>query len=89
MSKEIDIQLKRQLQNTPKVIKNFLETSIYREHVVYYVGNWGQDLIDNLTAKQAEKVNNQIHSLSRKVWFTQKKLPEDVGGYEYWAIDYR
>ena len=25
MSKEIDIQLKRQLQNTPKVIKNFLQ----------------------------------------------------------------
>ena len=56
MSKEIDLHLKKQLLDTPRYLKKYLKDN--EEHspgITYYTGNWGQDLQDNLTDRQAEK----------------------------------
>ena len=63
MSKEIDLHLKKQLLDTPRYLKKYLKDN--EEHspgITYYTGNWGQDLQDNLTDRQAEKLRTQMGS---------------------------
>jgi hypothetical protein len=85
-SKEIDQHLKKQLVETPKVLKNFLkENNESSPGITYYTGYWGQDLEDNLTDRQREKLQSQMSKLSEKLVFTSRKLPENVGGYHYIA----
>ena len=85
-SKEIDQHLKKQLVETPKFLKNFLkENNESSPGITYYTGYWGQDLEDNLTDRQREKLQSQMNKLSEKLVFTSRKLPENVGGYHYIA----
>ena len=66
MSKEIDLHLKKQLLDTPRYLKKYLKDN--EEHspgITYYTGNWGQDLQDNLTDRQAEN-HRQIQT-----WFVR------------------
>jgi len=94
MSKEIDQFLKKQLIDTPKFLKNYLKTDIektkeqkyYKSPVItYYTGNWGQDLEDNLTPTQRNKLQKEMLKLNTKLVFLSRKLPNNVGGYDYVA----
>ena len=86
MSKEIDQHLKKQLIDTPKYLKNYLkESKEYDMGITYYTGNWGQDLEDNLTETQRNKLRKQMDKLSNNLHFFTRKLPDNVGGYHYVA----
>ena len=86
MSKEIDLHLKKQLLDTPRYLKKYLKDN--EEHspgITYYTGNWGQDLQDNLTDRQAEKLRTQMSKLSEDLVFVSRTLPDNIGGYNYIA----
>tara|TARA_B100001769_G_scaffold250165_1_gene222974 strand:+ start:333 stop:602 length:270 start_codon:yes stop_codon:yes gene_type:complete len=86
MSKEIDQYLKKQLIETPKYLKKFLkENKEYSPGMTYYTGNWGQDLEDNLTSTQRKKLQKQMEKLSESLVFTSRRLPDNVGGFNYIA----
>ena len=86
MSKEIDQYLKKQLIETPKYLKKFLkENKEYSPGMTYYTGNWGQDLEDNLTPTQRKKLQKQMEKLSESLVFTSRRLPDNVGGFNYIA----
>ena len=86
MSKEIDQYLKKQLVETPKYLKKFLkENEEHSPGITYYTGNWGQDLEDNLTPTQRKKLQNQMQKLSESLVFTSRRLPDNVGGFNYIA----
>tara|TARA_X000001316_G_C917243_1_gene31475 strand:+ start:405 stop:674 length:270 start_codon:yes stop_codon:yes gene_type:complete len=86
MSKEIDQYLKKQLVETPKYLKKFLkENKEYSPGMTYYTGNWGQDLEDNLTPTQRKKLQKQMQKLSESLVFTSRRLPDNVGGFNYIA----
>ena len=86
MSKEIDQYLKKQLLETPKYLKKYLKDSNEATPgITYYTGNWGQDLEDNLTETQRKKLRKQMDKLSDNLVFTSRKLPDNVGGYNYIA----
>ena len=94
MSKEIDQFLKKQLIEAPKFLKSYLKEDIdktknkkyYKSPVItYYTGNWGQDLEDNLTPTQRNKLRKEMEKLNTKLVFLSRKLPSDVGGYNYVA----
>tara|TARA_A200000113_G_scaffold119567_1_gene107393 strand:+ start:67 stop:336 length:270 start_codon:yes stop_codon:yes gene_type:complete len=86
MSKEIDQYLKKQLVETPKYLKKFLkENKEYSPGMTYYTGNWGQDLEDNLTPTQRKKLQKQMEKLSESLVFTSRRLPDNVGGFNYIA----
>ena len=86
MSKDIDIQLKKQILDIPKVLKKYLkENSGHAVGITYYTGNWGQDLSDNLTEKQEVRIRKELGKLSSGLHFYTRKLPNNVGGYHYVA----
>ena len=86
MSKEIDQYLKKQLLETPKYLKKYLkENKEYSPGITYYTGNWGQDLEDNLTPTQRKKLQKQMQKLSESLVFTSRRLPDNVGGFNYIA----
>ena len=86
MSKEIDQYLKKQLVETPKYLKKFLKVNKeYSPGMTYYTGNWGQDLEDNLTPTQRKKLQKQMEKLSESLVFTSRRLPDNVGGFNYIA----
>ena len=86
MSKEIDQYLKKQLVETPKYLKKFLkENEEHSPGITYYTGNWGQDLEDNLTPTQRKKLQKQMQKLSENLVFTSRRLPYNVGGFNYIA----
>ena len=53
--------------------------------MTYYTGNWGQDLEDNLTPTQRKKLQKQMQKLSDSLVFTSRRLPDNVGGFNYIA----
>ena len=86
MSKEIDQYLKKQLVETPKYLKKFLkENEEHSPGITYYTGNWGKDLEDNLTPTQRKKLQKQMQKLSESLVFTSRRLPDNVGGFNYIA----
>jgi len=94
MSKEIDQFLKKQLIEAPKFLKSYIKEGMdktrnekyYKSPVVtYYTGNWGQDLEDNLTPTQRNKLQKEMEKLSTKLVFLSRKLSNNVGGYNYVA----
>ena len=86
MSKEIDQYLKKQLVETPKYLKKFLkENEEHSPGITYYTGNWGQDLEDNLTPTKRKKLQKQMQKLSENLVFTSRRLPDNVGGFNYIA----
>ena len=83
---DIDQHLKKQLLETPKYLKKFLkENEEHSPDITYYTGNWGQDLEDNLTPTQRKKLQNQMQKLSESLVFTSRRLPDNVGGFNYIA----
>ena len=75
MSKEIDQYLKKFLK----------ENEEHSPGMTYYTGNWGQDLEDNLTPTQRKKLQKQMQKLSESLVFTSRRLPDNVGGFNYIA----
>ena len=48
---------------------------------VYYTGNWVNDIYNNYTEKQAQKIFDNARQYSNKLDFFQKKLPETYEDY--------
>jgi len=48
---------------------------------VYYTGNWVNDIYNNYTEKQAQKIFDNARQYSDKLDFFQKKLPETYEDY--------
>ena len=83
---DIDQHLKKQLLETPKYLKKYLKDSNEATPgITYYTGNWGQDLEDNLTETQRNKLQKQMGKLSEDLVFVSRKLPDNIGGYDYIA----
>ena len=82
-SKELDHYLKSVINSVPKKLDDFVSGNDTK--MTYYTGNWGQDLQDNLTERQAEKLRTQMSKLSEDLVFVSRKLPDNIGGYNYIA----
>ena len=51
--------------------------------MVYYVGNFAEDVMNNFTEKQSEKLFKKIRTYHDNYIFVQRKLKNDLDGYEY------
>mgnify|MGYP000716411419 FL=1 len=51
--------------------------------MIYYSGNWSNDIYDNFTEIQAEKIFKRMAQFQNKLIFVQKRLEQPVGGYDY------
>lgn len=94
MSKELDKHLKEVIKKVPETIQNFLDDSTGETELTYYVGNWQEDVLNNFTTKQSEKIFAEMRLFQDKVHFLQRKMNfeyemvknrkvETVGSYEY------
>ena len=84
-SKEIDRWLKTIIEQVPDKIKSFRDNKL-ESQMVYYTGNWQKDVLDNLTAKQSEKIFKKMHKLHDEggLQFLQKRLKDvKIGESEY------
>ena len=82
-SKELDHYLKSVISGVPKQIDHFINSN--EKKMTYYTGNWGQDLEDNLTPTQRKKLQKQMQKLSESLVFISRRLPDNVGGFNYIA----
>lgn len=94
MSKELDKHLKDVIKKVPETIQNFLDNTQGDSELTYYVGNWQEDVLNNFTNKQSEKIFAEMRLFQDKVHFFQRKMNfeyemiknrkvEKVGSYEY------
>jgi len=94
MSKELDKHLKEVIKKVPETIQNFLDDTTSETELTYYVGNWQEDVLNNFTQKQSDKIFAEMRLFQDKVHFFQRKMNfeyemiknrkvETVGSYEY------
>lgn len=94
MSKELDKHLKEVIKKVPETIQNFLDDTTSETELTYYVGNWQEDVLNNFTTKQSDKIFAEMRLFQNKVHFFQRKMNfeyemiknrkvETVGSYEY------
>jgi len=94
MSKELDKHLKEVIKKVPETIQNFLDDTTSETELTYYVGNWQEDVLNNFTTKQSDKIFAEMRLFQDKVHFFQRKMNfeyemiknrkvETVGSYEY------
>tara|TARA_Y100000296_G_scaffold4386_1_gene5717 strand:+ start:555 stop:887 length:333 start_codon:yes stop_codon:yes gene_type:complete len=79
-SKELDHYLKHIINDVPQKIQHFLEGN--DKSMTYYTGNWAEDVSDNFTEKQSEKIFKNMAKIvaSGNVQFVQrKKKPIKIG----------
>lgn len=81
MSKEIDGYLKSLLKDVPDKLNRFYTSN--EKSMVYYVGNFAEDILNNFTEKQSEKLFLKVRKFHDDFYFYQKKLNKDLEGYEY------
>ena len=81
MSKEIDGYLKSVIKNVPDKLDRFYNSN--EKSMVYYVGNFAEDVMNNFTEKQSEKLFKKIRTYHDNYIFVQRKLKNDLDGYEY------
>ena len=53
-SKELDHYLKHIINDVPKKLEHFLEGN--DKSMTFYTGNWAEDVANNFTEKQSEKI---------------------------------
>jgi len=82
-TKELDYYLKRIILKVPDKIQQFIDNAEGEFSMTYYTGNWSQDIYDNFTEIQAEKIFKRMAQFQNKISFTQKKNEPSIGGYEY------
>ena len=82
-TKELDYYLKRIILKVPDKIQQFIDNAEGEFSMTYYTGNWSQDIYDNFTEIQAEKIFKRMAQFQNKLVFVQKRLEQPVGGYEY------
>jgi len=82
-TKELDHYLKRIILKVPDEIQRFLDDEDGEITMIYYSGNWSNDIYDNFTELQAEKIFKRMAQFQNKLVFVQKRLEQPVGGYEY------
>ena len=51
--------------------------------MVYYVGNFAEDVLNNFTEKQSDKLFKKVRGYHDNYIFVQRKLQKDLDGYEY------
>ena len=81
MSKEIDGYLKSLIKDVPDKLDRFHTSN--EKSMVYYVGNFAEDVMNNFTEKQSEKLFKKIRGYHDNYIFVQRKLKNDLDGYEY------
>jgi len=81
-SKEIDHYVKQHVGEALLQLRELSKPS-NRSGVsrVYYTGNWVNDIYNNYTEKQAQKIFDNARQYSNKLDFFQKKLPETYEDY--------
>jgi hypothetical protein len=81
-SKEIDHYVKQHVGEALLQLRELSKPS-NRSGVsrVYYTGNWVNDVYNNYTEKQAQKIFDNARQYSDKLDFFQKKLPETYEDY--------
>lgn len=81
-SKEIDHYVKQHVGEALLQLRELSKPS-NRSGVsrVYYTGNWVNDIYNNYTEKQAQKIFDNARQYSDKLDFFQKKLPETYEDY--------
>ena len=82
-TKELDYYLKRIILKVPDKIQQFIDNAEGEFSMTYYTGNWSQDIYDNFTEIQAEKIFKRMAQFQNKISFVQKKNQPSIGGYEY------
>ena len=83
-TKELDAYLKRIILKVPDELQRFLDNNEEGEFsMIYYSGNWSNDIYDNFTEIQAEKIFKRMAQFQNKLVFVQKRLEQPVGVYEY------
>ena len=72
-SKELDHYLKHIINGVPKKIEHFLEGN--DKSMTYYTGNWAEDVSNNFTEKQSEKIFKTMTKFieTGKLQFFQRK----------------
>ena len=81
MSKEIDGYLKSLIKDVPDKLDRFYTSN--EKSMVYYVGNFAEDVMNNFTEKQSEKLFKKIRGYHDNYVFLQRKFKNDLDGYEY------
>jgi hypothetical protein len=81
-SKEIDHYVKQHVGEALLQLRELSKPS-NRSGVsrVYYTGNWVNDVYNNYTEKQAQKIFDNANQYRDKLDFFQKKLPETYEDY--------
>lgn len=82
-TKELDYYLKRIILKVPDKIQQFIDNAEGEFSMTYYTGNWSQDIYDNFTEIQAEKIFKRMAQFQNKISFVQRKNDPSIGGYEY------
>ena len=72
-SKELDHYLKHIINNVPQKIEHFLNGN--DKSMTFYTGNWAEDVANNFTEKQSEKIFKTMAKFTTtgKLQFFQKK----------------
>lgn len=84
MSKEIDGYLKSVIKSIPDKLDRFYTSN--EKQMVYYTGNFAEDVLNNFTEKQSEKLFKKMRGYHDNFIFVQRKVDqgaEDINGYEY------
>ena len=84
MSKEIDGYLKSVIKGIPDKLDRFYTSN--EKQMVYYTGNFAEDVLNNFTEKQSEKVFKKMRAYHENFIFVQRKVDQgadDINGYEY------
>ena len=81
MSKEIAHYLKSLIKDVPDKLDRFYTSN--EKSMVYYVGNFAEDVMNNFTEKQSDKLFKKIRGYHDNYIFVQRKLKNDLDGYEY------
>tara|TARA_B100000902_G_scaffold386389_1_gene428994 strand:+ start:153 stop:446 length:294 start_codon:yes stop_codon:yes gene_type:complete len=85
MSKELDQYIRRLVREVPSVIEDIIEHKDIGHTHVYYSGEWQQDVFDNFTIIQSEKIFKKMSKYlsNPNLSFYQKRIEE--GNYDYYV----
>ena len=87
-SKELDHYLKHIINDVPQKIQHFLNGN--EKSMTFYTGNWAEDVANNFTEKQSEKI---FKTMSRfvdtgKLQFFQKKNKNiEIGTWSEYGVN--